>query len=64
VQAPDEAGTELVERFSSPVCDRDERLGSASPLRGRVLALRWGLHPREEVFPDEFGDVARNVLHE
>jgi len=64
VQAPDEVGAELFEWFSSPISDRDERLGSASSFPGRVLAPRWGLGPREEFFPDEFGDVARNVLHE
>jgi hypothetical protein len=64
VQAPDEVGTELFEWSSSPISDRDERLDSASPFRGRVVAPRWGLDPREEFFPDEFGDVARNVLHE
>jgi hypothetical protein len=64
VQAPDQVGTELFEWYSSPISNRDQRLGSASPFRGRVVAPRWGLDPREEFVPDEFGDVAPNVLDE
>ncbi len=64
MQAADEARTELFEWFSSTVCNRDQRLGSASPFRDRVLALWWSLNLREEVFPEEFGDLAGNVLHD
>ena len=54
--------TELFERFSSPVSNRDERLGAKSPFWDRIIALRWGLDRRQAVVAELFGDVARRLF--
>jgi hypothetical protein len=57
MQAPDEAVAELLERFSVPVGDRGEHLGSASPFGGRIVARRWGLDQLEALLSEEVDDV-------